>query len=45
MINPLLPNWTPKVQVSQNFDFKIRSDYVKNSYEHRVSESVDKKTY
>ena len=29
------------VQFDQNFDFKIRRDYEKISYEHRAYESVD----
>ena len=40
-INPLLHTGHYCVRMTQNFDFKIRRDHQKNSYERRVYESVD----
>ena len=38
---PLTPQREEYSMFEQNFDFKIRNDHQKISYEHRVYESVD----
>ena len=43
-VNPLLPNMPQMVRLAKNFDFSLRKDHQKISYERRKYESVDEKT-